>query len=320
MGLKFIDSPKYIEPKKYEVLKTKLVAELKDKAAVKSVYQMGSVRDPGISDLDIICVFKTDSNLDIDLRSSLSDNERSILTHDLFGIEEASFTKALNYGLVSNLKLLYGEDLLSDKNIGPAHKEVNTQIAFEYLIKMFISLDVQVTLGIIKLKSFLLEARAIIFDLELLNVSEGRLYEIVKEVIECRKTWFEEEIDKANLSKLILDFHNELGQFLESELVDKDFYLPSLDIKLPHDYRLIQNDKFIAEHKGFVLPNIFSFLGRKYINLQTRFNKFSYKIPYKLPEKDSIIEDRFSFYKKLVMANKTSYRHFIPLTTSLSIH
>ncbi|RCT55354.1 hypothetical protein [Winogradskyella sp. KYW1333] len=319
MGLKFIDFPTFIEADKYDILKAKIVSDLKSKDVIKSIYQMGSVREPGISDLDIICVFKNGSSLDLDYRSTLSENEKAILTHGLFGIEKRFFAQSMNYGLVSNLNLLHGENLNYQNQDSQIDHAIKIQIAFEYLVKMFISLDVQVTLGIIKLRSFLLEARAIFFDLELLGVKEGKLYDCVETVIAYRKAWFEKDFDVSTLSELILLFHKELGDFLKSECNAKNFYLPVPDVKLPLNYRILMAQKFYVKHKGIVLPNLLSFLGRKYINLQTRFNTFTYHIPFDLPKNDSAVEMRFKFYENLVKVNTSSYRHFIPLTTSLSI-
>jgi hypothetical protein len=281
---------------------------------------MGSVKDPGISDLDIICVFKKKSECHIDYRNTLNLDEKAILTHGLFGIEEQFFHKSIGYNLISNLKLLSGDDLLLNLNSNASNHEINTQIAFEYLVKMFITIDVQLTLGIVKLRAFLLLAKAIIFDLELLNIQEGKLYDIVMKIIEYRRVWFKNTIDEATISKLIVNFHKELNIFLEAELVNQKFYLPKSDIRLPLNFSIVQSEKLFVKHQGIVLPNQFSFLGKKYINLQNRLNKFVYHIPFKMPENDSVLEERFQFSKMLVENNKVSYNQFIPLTTSLSIY
>lgn len=320
MSLKFIDYPKYIELSRYEDLKAKVVADFESCKELKSIYQMGSIKDPGISDLDIICIFKNYSNCQTDYRNTLSLDEKAILTHGLFGIEEQFFHKSITYNLISNLTLLAGNDLLSNFNINKSNQNINTQIAFEYLVKMYITIDVQLTLGIVKLRAFLLLAKAIIFDLELLNINKGKLYDIVLKIIEYRGVWFKDGVDDDLMSKLVVDFHRELKIFLEIELRNKKFYLPDSCINLPLNFSIIHGENFSVKHKGIVLPNQFSFLGKKYINVQNRLNKFVYHIPFNAPENVSIIDDRFQFSKNLVEVNNMNYKNFIPLTTSLSIY
>ena len=59
--LKFIDYPKEISISDYETLTEKIVEKMLANDSVLSLYQMGSIKHPGISDLDIICVFKNNS-------------------------------------------------------------------------------------------------------------------------------------------------------------------------------------------------------------------------------------------------------------------
>ena len=88
MSIKLIGFPSIIPLDKYDSLKTKLVSKLLSDDTILSVYQMGSVKDPGISDLDIICIFKNNSENRTDYRKKLSLNEKMILTHGLFGVEQ----------------------------------------------------------------------------------------------------------------------------------------------------------------------------------------------------------------------------------------
>ena len=79
MRVKFIDYPTFIEVSKYDELKNKLVNQLTSHPSILSVYQMGSVKTPGISDLDLICVFKNDSECNLNLRGDLTNDEKKIL-------------------------------------------------------------------------------------------------------------------------------------------------------------------------------------------------------------------------------------------------
>ena len=83
MILKYIDHPVKIETAQYDALKVKLVNQLLEDDAVLSVYQMGSVKHPGISDLDIICVFRNRSKCHKNFRLDISSDEKNILTHGI---------------------------------------------------------------------------------------------------------------------------------------------------------------------------------------------------------------------------------------------
>lgn len=318
--LKFIDYPTPIDRSAYDDLKVKIISDLNSFRQVKSIYQMGSVNEPGISDLDIICVFEENSNCNIDIRKGLSIEERNILTHSLFGIESNYFEQALKYNLISNLNLLYGDNLNLDSSLNTTNNKIEKQIALEYMLRMYLSLSEQVKYGVIKLRSFLLLGKAIAFDLELLSIKSGKLYELVKKILDYRSTWFANVPSPKQLEDLIISFLNELELILKEELNKNHFHLPLDKVKFPEGYIIMQSDEFKYEREGYVLPLFFSVLGKKYINLQRRFNTTKYFIPFEIPLQESEIYKRFVFGKKLYEINKERYLHFLPLNSSLSIY
>lgn len=320
MALKYIDHPVSITVSEYEDLKEKLTDQLLSEGNVLSVYQMGSVKHPGISDLDIICVFKKGSQCQKNFRLDLNLNEKNILTHGVFGIEEQDLVQSMSYNLISNLKHLGGKDLNLDKAEINTSDDLKKQIALEYLVKMLITIDAQVTIKTIKLRAFLLLAKAIDFDLELLDIKKGKLYDLVKKVIQYRSYWFANTPIEEDITNLVLDFNRELRQFLESELLVSKLYLPAKSIKLPGNFEIQNSSSFAIKHRGLVLPNHLSFLGRKYINLQNRLNSFVYLLPFLISDSSLLHNERFIFSKKMVLINRDNYPHFIPLTTSLSIY
>ena len=320
MRLKFIDYPPEISIAEYKNLKSKLTGQLVENDAVLSVYQMGSVRHPGISDLDIICVFKNESHCRKNYRNELSAQEKNILTHGIFGIEEKDLAKSMSYNLISNLKFLGGENLGLDRINIITSDEVKTQIALEYLVKMLLTINTQVKLKIVKLRAFLLLAKAVEFDLQLLGEQKGKLHDLVKKVIAYREKWYSKRPSNREMSDLVHDFNHELKFFLEAQLFKSVFYLPSQTCKLPGNFVIQKDDGFSIMHKGMVLPNQLGFLGKKYINLQYKLNQFVYYLPFQIPLKESVHYERFHFSKQLVYTNKENYPHFIPLTTSLSFY
>ncbi|WP_323786920.1 hypothetical protein [Psychroserpens sp.] len=320
MRVKFIDYPTFIEVSKYDELKNKLVNQLISHPSILSVYQMGSVKTPGISDLDLICVFHNDSECNLNLRGDLSNDEKKILTHGIFGVEEQDLTTAMTYNLLSNLQLLGGKDLSLGNVLTTKDQGLKTQIALEYLLKMYIALDTQTTLKISKLRSFLLLGKAISFDLELLNIKDGELHDLVKRVFDYRAIWFENQPKEKEVLNLVLNFHKEIEKLLSNLLIEHKFYLPFEEIYMPGNFSVKKGERLKRVHKGIVLPNQLKFFGKKYINLQYRLNKFEYELPFEVPQEGTIISDRFEFTKKLVLKSRKRFPSFVPIMSSLSMY
>ena len=219
--MKLISYPKVIAKSDYKSLTNEIISILDSHDVALSIYQMGSVKDPGISDLDLICVFKEGVSFPDNIRENLTNHQKQILTHGVFGCNQKNINQAIDYGCFSNLNHLYGQDLNLDKKTLHVDKEIETQIALEYLVKMYIALDAQITFGVVKLRSFLLLAKALMFDLDILNISHGKLFDKVSQVLEWRKNWFSNAPLVSDLKKFIFDFHidlkNELIEIFKTE-------------------------------------------------------------------------------------------------------
>ncbi len=321
MGLRFINYPEFIPKDAYDKLACRVAEKLLRSKSVCSVYQMGSVKNPGISDLDIIAIFNDGSACDVNIQEGLSGQDSLILTHGSFGIPRSKINLSQSYNFLTNLNLLGGEDLhLLEEPDSEMLKELKVQIALEYMLKMYITLDAQITFGIIKLRSFLLQAKAIIFDLELLGIRDGELYNIVMKVIEIRNNWFNKAPELSELQNLVVSFQKELKTVLDEMFHDSVYSLPSEKLKITRNMSIQMGDSFLRTHKGVVLPAFFSFFGKKYVNVQNRINSFEYTVPYTLPEADSLIAKRALFFNELVDINKNNYPGFIPTTTSLNAY
>lgn len=320
MSFNLIDYPTHIPLDDYERLKNKLTQKLIEHPSVLSVYQMGSVRAPGISDLDLICVFKNNSKNDNNLRQALSKDEKKILTHGIFGVEEQDLKKAISFNLLSNLELIGGKNLFIDNYKTHNDESLKHQIALEYIVKMFITLNKQLTFRTVKLRSFLLLGKAILFDLELLGIKNGKLYDDVMRIIEFRQNWSNKSPDRIDFQELICSFHANLYDLLNDQLSKHKFYLPKLSIALSGNAKIVAGKEIQVKHSGVVLPKQLSFIGRKIVNLQYRFNSFEYSIPIEVPNHSSIISERFEFGKHLFVKNENNYPNFTALTSSLPIY
>ena len=319
MSIKFTNYPSTIKLYEYQKLTKKLVKQLLSYESVLSVYQMGSIKDPGISDLDLICVFKNSSENKHNVRKNLSTDEKKILTHGIFGVEEKYLSDAIYYNYISNIKHLGGKKIEIENASIVKNKTLCTQIALEYLLKMYITLDTQKTFKIVNLRSFLLLAKAISFDLKLLSIKEGRLHELVEKILFYRANWYDNLPSIRDLKQLFLEFHNEVELLLDTYFTEKQFYLPVEEININGYFKILRSAEFKRINRGITLPSQLKFLGKNYIKFQYRLNKFNYFIPYSILTNDKVIEDRFKFTKKLVSKNRKNFPSFYPISSSLPI-
>lgn len=313
--MKLIDFPHFVPSEEYEILKKKLVNDLSQFPQIKSIYQLGSIKEPGISDLDILCVFEDDFRETNSILPELKGNEKYILTHSLFGIKKTELNAIRNLNFYTNYVLLSGEDLqLKEAQLSEVLK---TQIALEFLLMFYISLTRQLEFFYIKVRAFLLEAKAIQFDLDLLNIIDSPLNALVDEVIELRKNYFKQDFNAPEFIVLVKKFHTELEIILKNTLEHTNFYAPKKTFFISKKIQIKHSDIFYIEHKGLRLPFVFSFLGKNYAKINNRLSSIEIKVPIHIAEENSELEKRFSILEKIHKSNKKDYPTFIPLTTKL---
>lgn len=317
--MKLIDYPEWIPIDDYFMLRDKITNDIAMDKNIISIYQMGSVKNPGISDLDIICVFKDNSFCNVKFREELKPHQKKILTHGLFAVQESDFLKACTSNYISNLNLLYGRNFNFN-----THSEipecVKIQVALEYMLRLYITMEIQLKTRIIKIRSFLLLAKAIKYDLELLGVTDGDLYDQVEKIIEIRDNWFKKSTSKKAFLLFFYDFFEHYKYTLAVLLNKYNLVLEKETYNLTHSILITQSKVLKFNHRGIILPSHFAFLGRKYFNLQYRFNSFHFEIPYIINnELNTILNDRASFAKKLQDINRKQFPHFLTLNSSLSI-
>lgn len=321
MSLKFVDIPVPLAESDYADLIDRIVKQCDKHPEIQSVYQLGSVKHPGISDLDLLCVVASEATSELNFRVGLSPKENQVLTHNVFVADEKDLPQTLNFGFFTTPKHIFGkqqESLLTDPTTD-FDEGLGRQIALEYMLKMHVSLSVQMALGVIKLRAFLLEAKAIAFDLQLLGIEENDLLALVEEVLHMRQTWFEYD-QTSNLEKLLTSFSKELEQTLRDQLNRKPLLASGNSIKIARNLTLTNGSELKLKFSGVKLPTQLSFLGKRFINLQSRFGQFDFFAPLEQPTVGSLAQQRFQFYGQLVDDYQVRFPHFSPLTSVLPLY
>jgi len=323
--LTFIDYPKFVPCAEYDKAISGMVEKLKNIPGVVSLYQLGSISNSGISDIDMLVIFNDNSSCHIDPRKELTRTERYLFIHNLFGMSLSHFTESQKYSFFHGYNLLHGKDLIkSISDISESDKKIlKQQIALEYLIKMYQTLSIQITYGIIKLRSILLEVKALLFDLEFLEVKKGQLFELTNKCIDIRSHWFKNRISKKELQYWILSFHKELDNFLKEKLIieKKKFYYGIADKYFSSKNVVFLNENNVGfKHTGLILPKCpAKILEKRYYNLNSRFNRFIFHIPVTDHEKIVVLKEKSTFEKKSSQYNHKHFPFFSTLKTSLNM-
>jgi hypothetical protein len=318
----FIDHPRYIPKEDYDRTIEQMINILTREKGIISIYQIGSISNPGISDIDLVAVFDDNVQYPLSPLGELNSTHRYLFTHGLYGVSKKHLNEVKTYTLFHNWRLVWGETLIENVN-GLSEEEIATlkiQTAFEYLLKMYINMTIEKTYRIIKLRNLLLHVKALQYDLEYLNVTSGEIMEMVDQIIKWRNNWFNSQPSKEVISEWIKKFYDELYKLLNDTFKREKLYLPGIRPQnITKNIRIIPADHFHYFHKGVVLPSDLGIFSRKIVNLQHRFNKFDFFIPLNSLKLPSIIEKRFVIFGKLIKDAQLRLLAFSPPISPLNI-
>lgn len=316
------DFPRFVPVSAYDLAIERMVGKLRQQDGVVSIFQVGSINSPGISDIDMLVVFEDGTRCGLNPLEDLSKKECYLFSHSLYGVSRRQSCDTQKYALFHNYKLLWGDELPIRRNdlSQEQTRKLKTQIALEYLNKMFINSTVERVYGIVRVRGLLVLVKALSYDLEFLNVSSGKLFDLVQRIIDWRNNWFEDRPDKQTFRRWFLEFCAALTTFLEIELTKQAFHLPEFaNMRIARNMVLEPSETFGYTHAGTRLPAIFGGLGRKYFNVQHRFNTFRFRIPVATSDVPTVLHSRFMFAKEMKRANRETLPYFMPLTSSLNI-
>lgn len=322
MKIYLTDYPRFVPVSAYDLAIERMVGKLRQQDGLVSIFQIGSINSPGISDIDMLVVFEDRVKCSLNPVEDLSKSERYLFSHGLYGVSKTHFHEAQRFTFFHNYNLLWGDQLPSVQS-DLSCEEIQTlknQTALEYLLQMYISLTVKLTYGIFRIVGLLRHVNALRYDLQFLNISSGKLFDLIETLVSWRNNWFKNKPTTQMLKIWIDGFYKELSEFLREILHTTKFYLPEwANLRIARNMTLVPSKKFGYTHKGITLPAILGDLGRKYFNIQHRFNKFHFRIPVATSDVPAILHSRFMFAREMKRANREAFPYFMPLTSSLSI-
>lgn len=215
-NLKFDDFPRYISLQKYEQRKQEFIRYFQSHSAVSSIYQIGGINNPGISDIDLILVTKEDGNFTNDDYNFLNTLDNYIFVHRPFVIPEYLFLY-LNYLFYADsLCKLRGKDYIFSKlESKKEYKQLLWILCAEAAIGRLSDVIYQLTWRFnISMRKMLLKLNSIKHNINLYKrfiekigdkLINNNWQEFINQITELRKFWFfynkDEQIKKIR-SKL----------------------------------------------------------------------------------------------------------------------
>lgn len=318
--MRIVDFPQKYHEDAYHQAIGKQVDELSKISGVKSIYQIGGISTPGISDIDLVVVFEDGFKYNFNPKLNNDNIGNYLFTHGLYGASETYFKESLKYTFFHNFNLLYGDEFDLNNTTSESNQVIlKKQIALEFLFKMYINLVVQKSYNTIKLRSLFLHIKALPYDFEFLNIHPESLLNIIEKGISLRNNWFSGNVSKSDIKNWFKNFFEEFELFLNTLFRDYSLYANYSNFKIAPNIEIRNSNSLEYIRTGVCIPNLFNVFDKKYFKLLNRMNDFVINVPLTI-DSPKIVEDYFKYAQKTSEYNKKYIPHFMTLTTSLKVY
>ncbi len=318
--MRFIDHPQPAARSLYDEAVQGIIDRNKHLLGLKSIVQFGNITTPGISDIDLLFVFKNKQECLATGLENLPEVHRNLFTHGIMALSENQYTDNEYYTIWSEHHLVWGENP-SNPERKRSHEDetiLKIQTAVEFLIANFIDIKIQKEYQIVKLRALLQHMKGILYDLEYLNDSHSILHPHLIDLKEIIRNWFETIPSEKKLIEWFFSFEKLYDKYVDQVLLKHPMYLPSRDVLLISKNMILKNDSHVNfKRNGILLPTFLSFAGRSYVKLQHRFNQFTISCPL-THQAAPIVKERFEFLVRMKEYNRQYLPNFMTITTSIT--
>jgi hypothetical protein len=318
--MRVVDIPKKYNEDAYHKAIDKQVAVLSKVEGVISIYQIGGLSTPGISDIDLVVVFKDGFKYDVNPRVNNDAIGDYLFTHGLYGTSESHFTKCLKFTFFHNFRLLYGKEFILKNTTSEVDQLIlKKQIALEFLFKMYVNIVVQKSYNVIKLRALFLHIKALPYDFEFLDIHPKELLELVEKGISIRNNWLDGNVTIGEVKKWFKQFFSAYHVFLVSLFKDYELFATCLKFKIAPNIEINNANLLGFSKKGTVIPDPFNFLDKKYFKVLNRINNFKIDVPLRIDAPD-IVNQYFAYADEVADYNNKHLPYFMTLTSSLKVY
>ncbi|MBL4710645.1 MAG: hypothetical protein JKY48_19640 [Flavobacteriales bacterium] len=324
MTYQFLGIPEYVAPEVYEKTIDKIVDSLKGEDSIRSIYRLGNVNHPGISDIDIVVLFKDGNKCSLNPVEFLNADDKYLVTHELFGASEDQFRKVIQYSFWDNLKCIWGEpiELGPDQLVLSNKEEVfyKRQVGLEFLQKNYIELSVQKKYGVIKLRSLIQEIKGVRYDLDFLNIQNLAINKCMDHFLDRLDNWFEESFNPKEFSQWLDQYHKALEEaIIYVNEKDKVLWVPREgDLTYGRNIVLKKGEQLQCKTEGTFFPAILLSKNKRVYNAHQRLNRFEITMKYSSEDADGLNLKRFKAFEIHKLENRECFPHFGALMTSLA--
>jgi len=320
MGYYTVDIPTILAESDYHRILKNVLSKLATVNGIEAVYQIGGIGTPGISDLDLVLVFEDDLICNYNLHEQLSKEEKYLFIHRLYGCSRKNFHESSRFSFFHNFSLIAGHEIQRDHERNETEVNlIKTQIALEYMLKMYTNIMLQKEYGILQVRSLLLHGKALKFDLDFLNVDSAALNQSVKHLIDIRNSWFKDENNVSHLTKWFEEFICIYSEVLSSILNVRGIYMHGDGaFRIAKNISICKAESLACHRTGMKLPAFAAMvLGKKYFRAQNRLNSFEIRVPFKNTDFPESLQKYFKFQAGQREYNRKFLPYFYPLSSSL---
>lgn len=319
MMLRFIDPPIQYPLDRYRRTIERMVEWAEMHPEIEAVYQIGGVSTPGISDLDIVFILQRGSVCKHDPLEKIPVVDRYLFAHPPFAAPAEYFNELQCMSPHVTFRYLAGSDpeaagsVLSDTEKDILAK----QTAKEYLIKNCLSHSFQIHSGIIKMRSFLLEIKAVEADRRILadgDLDSGPL----NRALELRSSWFQEcdrsTVDIREVLLASIDFEYALlGRALERN----PLHVPEIrKYTLSRIGSLRPDSRFNIIRYGLFRPAYMP-PTRFLLKILSRTSRVSLGLPMSACEEDHPVSRRNRLDTEILRGISSRFPSAVPMTASI---
>jgi hypothetical protein len=300
--LKLIDLPRPCDGRFYDRTIEKVVAFIGRHMGVNSVYQVGSIRNPGISDIDLLLVVSDDAQCDASPFAILTDEERYLFTHSCFVIPESLAPELARYSLLHGYRKLYGVTWgwESDGVDGGDLETLREQTAMEFLVKNLLDLYVQLQYRVVKVRALLQHAKGLRLDLALLQIDRARSVELADEAVSLIENWFDMRDPEPRVAHLATDLLPALRDTVDETSRRVRLYAPATCPLAFAPNMTIHHEASVNLYRwGLRFPNILGLADRRHFNAHHRVNRFRLGLPMNVAPPGSYHALRFDFLRRV---------------------
>ncbi|MBK7682631.1 MAG: hypothetical protein IPJ26_09295 [Bacteroidetes bacterium] len=143
--MRFIDHPQPTARSLYDEAVLGIIDRNKHLPGLKSIVQFGNITTPGISDIDLLFVFREGNVCQATGLENLPEIHKSLFTHGIMAISDHQYSDNEYYTLWSEHHLVWGENPSKEERKRSLEEEtiLKIQTAVEFLIANFIDIKVQ---------------------------------------------------------------------------------------------------------------------------------------------------------------------------------